>query len=397
MGVRIVVPVRRRWVLGVLVVVALASLGGYALARPSPASKISQTEPDGVGWTAYAPLSPASHASTQPRSYPIISLPPGKLILARLRLRSGAPYFIYGQRIRFQGGLYFCLSAGNPNGSFQTCPPWPLAHEPTRPLIGGGSPLVELAVAIAPRNETCTFIDIPGGPYRATRVPMPAALKIDGDVVYAFVKSPSGASETGEQIVIDSGKARCRPAPSSRHLRTGTAGAPVVVPSATNLNLDAAYARLHRAGLRVSYRRSFSAGSALDICWPTIERQSTRAGQKVSEGAVVELFAQPPQCSVGSPGVPVGRLPSAKVPNFVGQPISDAAAWAQRHDLYWQTDQLPPLEAGDVPRLLDNYRVTGQQPAAGRVLAFGIATGGGNEGSFEPTPLTVRGKLIQRR
>ena len=97
-----------------------------------PASKVFQTQPNGAGFTGYGPLTTVSHPSTTVRSDPVTSLPPGKLILATLRLRSGAPYFIYGQRIRFQGRQYFCLSAGNPNGSFQTCPPWPLAHEPTR-------------------------------------------------------------------------------------------------------------------------------------------------------------------------------------------------------------------------------------------------------------------------
>jgi hypothetical protein len=207
-------------------VVAAVSLGGYALARPGSASKVSRNAPDGAGWTgwtAYAPLTATHHASAPPRSYPITSLPPGRLILVRLRLRSGAPYFIYGQRIRFQGRRYFCLSAGNPDGSFQTCPPWPLAAEPTRPLIGGGPPPVELAVAIAPRNETCTFVDVPGGPYRAFRVPMPTALKIDGNLVYAFVKRTPGngvirstKNETSEQFVIGSpGKARCRPQTTS--------------------------------------------------------------------------------------------------------------------------------------------------------------------------------------
>ena len=122
-----------------------------------------------------------------------------------------------------------------------------------------------------------------------------------------------------------------------RHLGTGTAGPRrVVVAPVTTLDLDVAYARLHRVGLRVSYRHSFSVGTALNICEPTIVRQSPGAGRTVSTGTVVELSAQPPRCSVGSPGVPVGRLPSATVPDFAGQPITDAAAWAERHELFWQ-------------------------------------------------------------
>ncbi|MGO9903717.1 MAG: hypothetical protein ACLP0J_29545 [Solirubrobacteraceae bacterium] len=207
---------RRRLVVVGLLIVAAVSLGGYALARPGHLAKISHTEPDGAGWTGYAPLAAALHTSRSARSYPITSLPPGKLILATLRLRSGGLYFIHGQRICFQARLYFCLSAGNPNGSFQTCPPWPLAQNPTRLLIGGGPPPVELVVAIAPRDETCTFVDVPGGPYRASRVQMPTSLEIDGELVYAFLKPTPGegligsANGEGIEFVIGSqGKARC--------------------------------------------------------------------------------------------------------------------------------------------------------------------------------------------
>ena len=214
---------RRRLVLVALLLVAAVSLGGYALARPGPASKVSRNEPDGAagwtGWTAYAPLTAArgTSTSTRSRSYPITSLPPGKLILARLRLRLGAPYFIYGQRIRFQGRRYFCLSAGNPTGSFQTCPPWPLAHGKTDLLLGGGPPLVELALDINSPAQQCTFVDISGGPYRASRVPLPASLKIQGDLYYAFVKRPPGdgiprSTKTGTSVqfmIGSSGRARC--------------------------------------------------------------------------------------------------------------------------------------------------------------------------------------------
>lgn len=211
---------------GIVMVLGMAGCGGSSTAVPPnrsatitfpPASKVSQTQPNGAGFTGYGPLTTAPHPSLTVRSDPVISLPPGKLILATLRLRSGARYFIYGQRVRFQGRQYFCLSAGNPNGSFQTCPPWPLAQEPTHLLIGGGPLAVELALAIAPRDETCTFLNVPGGPYHASRVQLPMSLQVNGEVVYALLKPTPGegttgstGSETGVQLVLGSGdKARC--------------------------------------------------------------------------------------------------------------------------------------------------------------------------------------------
>jgi hypothetical protein len=164
----------------------------------------------------------------------------------------------------------------------------------------------------------------------------------------------------------------------------------LVVPRVTNVDLGAAYARLHRAGLRVSFPSSFSAGSL--YCLPPIAQQSPRPGRRVRKGAVVTLRAKPPRCGVSSPGVPTGRLPSAKVPDFADQSVSAAVAWAESHRLYWEVDQLPPLVAGSAPGLLGNYRVTSQRPPADSVLALGIGTGGGNQGSFQPTPLTLRGK-----
>ena len=206
---------RGRWVLVAFVVVVVGSLAGLAFARSGPAAKAPQKS----GWWAYPPLKAGGHGSTA-RSYPITSLAPGRLILARLRLRDGAPYFIYGQRIRFQQRLYFCLSAGNARGSFQTCPPWPLARGKTNLLIGGGPGRVELALSINRPGQQCTFFDIPGGPYPAFRVPLPPALKIRGELYYAFVKRPAGdgvprstKSGTSMQFSIgDSGRARCRPA-----------------------------------------------------------------------------------------------------------------------------------------------------------------------------------------
>lgn len=164
-----------------------------------------------------------------------------------------------------------------------------------------------------------------------------------------------------------------------------------VVPHVTSADPGVAYARLHRAGLRVRFDRSFSAGSL--FCLPTIAQQSPRAGRRVRRGGVVTLRAQPPRCGAASPAVPTGQLPAAKVPAFAGRPVSAAVAWAERHRLYWEVDRLPPLTAGTASGLLGNYRVSRQRPRAGTVLMLGIATGGGNQGSFQSTPLTLQGKL----
>lgn len=203
---------RRRWVLVALVVVAAGSLAGLAFARSASTPKVGRRS----GWWSYPPPTSSDHGSTPARSHPITSLAPGKLVLVRLRLRSGAPYFIYGQRIRFRRRVYFCLSAGDARGSFQTCPPWPLAHGRTPLLLGGGPPPVELALGIDPPGQRCTFVGIPGGPYRASRVPLPAALKVRGDLYYAFVRRPRGDgvrnATSGQVNYGESGRARCQAA-----------------------------------------------------------------------------------------------------------------------------------------------------------------------------------------
>ena len=55
---------RGRRALVALVIVAVVSLGGHALARPDPASKASQSRPDQAGWHAFPLLTAARHTST---------------------------------------------------------------------------------------------------------------------------------------------------------------------------------------------------------------------------------------------------------------------------------------------------------------------------------------------
>lgn len=167
----------------------------------------------------------------------------------------------------------------------------------------------------------------------------------------------------------------------------------LTVPDAVSRDMFASYERLHRAGLRVRLSASFSAGTLPSSCSPRIATQRPRAGQPTRFGSVVTLGLRPQFCLVGSPGVPTGKLPSAIVPDFIGKRVSVAVAWADRHDLYSEEDDLPALHAGAAAHLLDNYRVVGQQPAPGSLLSLGVGHRSGNTGSFLPTPLVLYGRL----
>jgi hypothetical protein len=159
------------------------------------------------------------------------------------------------------------------------------------------------------------------------------------------------------------------------------------------MDINHAYASLHHAGLRVSYLRSFSEDSS--ACWPIIVREKPAAGSRVTPGSTVRLTARPPSCGIGRPAVPVGQLPSFKVPNFAGRPLSDAVHWADAHNLYWEAESLPRLVGGDAATLLNNYSVIKETPRAGSRLQLGIGTRQGNEGTFLPTPLTLRCRTTQ--
>jgi hypothetical protein len=178
-----------------------------------PGRRTTSSRSAGTGSGSFL-LSPPHH--DHGLSAPAINVPPGVLVLASLGVHDGARFFIYGQRIRFEGRLYFCYSVGNQTGASQICPPWPLTHEPTSLITGGFSPTLELAAAVAPRNETCTIVDLPGGPYQSSEAQIPASLKVDGKIVYAFVKFPghprehrSGKSGGRSEYLSFGGRASC--------------------------------------------------------------------------------------------------------------------------------------------------------------------------------------------
>ncbi len=165
------------------------------------------------------------------------------------------------------------------------------------------------------------------------------------------------------------------------------AASTVVVPRVTRtLGLVAAYARLHRAGLRMAVPEAFSLRS---LCLPTARAQRPAAGVRVPRGAAVTVRQL--TCFLGSPVG--GDQRAAVVPDLRGRPASAAVAWAERNQLYWELDRLPPLRPSTRPGLLDNYVVTDQRPAAGSLLARGTACPGAATGCFVPTPLVMQARV----
>ena len=156
-----------------------------------------------------------------------------------------------------------------------------------------------------------------------------------------------------------------------------------VVPLVTQTDIVRAYDRLQLAGLRVAVRNSFSARS---LCVPSAQRQSPRLGVRVPSGSVVTITAGP--CPLGSPGVS-RPMPTAVVPRFAGRLASDVVGWADRHSLYWDIHDAPPLARGSASSLFRNYRVLRQRPAPGSTLRPGVFVRSGGTRWFRPTPITV--------
>jgi len=93
----------------VVVVVAVALLGHGRTTATSARSAPAQSG----SFTLITP--------SRVRNPPAISVPPGMLTIASLGVHHGVRYYIYGQRIRFERRLYFCLFVGNRSGSAQAC------------------------------------------------------------------------------------------------------------------------------------------------------------------------------------------------------------------------------------------------------------------------------------
>lgn len=148
-------------------------------------------------------------------------------------------------------------------------------------------------------------------------------------------------------------------------------------------DMFSAYDVLRSAGFRVAVANGFSATSLQD---PGVLTQRPRRGSVVPEGSVVTITAG--VGAVGSSGVPK-PMPTAVVPSFAGKPPAKVIAWAEHRRLYWAIRQIPPLPPSSAPHLLDNFRVTRQQPAPGSRLRLGVITHGSTGRGFRPTPVTV--------
>jgi hypothetical protein len=160
----------------------------------------------------------------------------------------------------------------------------------------------------------------------------------------------------------------------------------LTVPSVVRLGLLTAYGKLHRAGVRVTFGRTFSIDWSGE-CVPIVTDSEPRASSTVRRGANVVLSSSMPSCGVASPSVPAPRPQPSRVPSFIGEPLPAAIAWVKRHHLTW-AGTIPPLQDGGAASLYGNYTITGQNPHQGAMLALGIAHGTG----WQPTPLrlTVR-------
>ena len=159
----------------------------------------------------------------------------------------------------------------------------------------------------------------------------------------------------------------------------------VTEPRLVGQSLDVAYARLRKAGMRVSFGTA-----AADSCPPTISAENPAAATRVRAGTTTTLTPNRVSCGAGSPAIPVGALPSATVPQFRGRLLTAAIDWAQTHRLSWDAGALPPLTKANAPTLLGNYRIISQHPAPGATLTLGIGHTNGTERSWQPTPLVLR-------
>jgi len=117
---------------------------------------------------------------------------------------------------------------------------------------------------------------------------------------------------------------------------------------------------------------------------PIVAGSSPGAGTAVRRGSVISLLARIGLCPSASPAVPVGTLPSYRVPDFIGKRLTAAIAWIQYRNLYW-AGTIPPLRAGDASSLFANYTITAQRPRPRGRMQLGIE----GHDSFRPTPLSL--------
>jgi hypothetical protein len=143
-----------------------------------------------------------------------------------------------------------------------------------------------------------------------------------------------------------------------------------LVPPLASGGVPEQFDRLRERGFRVAIPGTtrFLATTA-----PYVVGQRPRAGTRLPWGSVVRLrVALGP---VGSPSGP-SKLPSYRVPDFVGKRLAAAIGWTHGKVLFWQTD-LPPLPPSSAKHLFNAYVVTGQRPRPGSHLRLWIFNGQG--------------------
>ena len=158
------------------------------------------------------------------------------------------------------------------------------------------------------------------------------------------------------------------------------------IPRLTGSFIAAGYARLHHDGLRVTISRGFVVDSLAG--GGEIVATSPAAGRTVIRGSTVSLTVGCRFCALGSPAVPT-HIPSYRVPNFAGAPLTTVLGWVDPKTLYL-TEHFGPIHNAAAAEFSANYHVAAQHPAPGATLRLGIGHKiGRNGGEFLPTPLTV--------
>lgn len=153
------------------------------------------------------------------------------------------------------------------------------------------------------------------------------------------------------------------------------------VPNVIGRNVTQAYARLHRAGLRVSTSKPLSLTS---LGFPQARAQSPRAGRTVEHGtSVVLTLYQPPTVA------PHGPSRTIRVPRLTAARLSVAVGRLERAGLtYWVVDKLPRLRASGGRSFFAAYRGVAQHPAVGRLFREQREVG-------DATPVTLSVRLLK--
>jgi hypothetical protein len=148
----------------------------------------------------------------------------------------------------------------------------------------------------------------------------------------------------------------------------------VAVPRVLGTEISSAYARLHRAGLRVSIRNGFEFDLLYKgrVIYPRlVVRMTPKPGRAVRKGSVVTLSVRC-KCQTGHTREPAHK-PLYQIPPLAGRPAIAAYTWVRPKVLGFVA-HLGSLHAGNAPTLFGNYFATRQAPGAYTSLRY--STGG---------------------